>query len=172
MLSGNVEPRLLLSALAISVAFAPTPVALVLAWRRRASRLAAATGLLYWGLVIVAMEHANWGITEFSGVDLRTHAGFHYQMLAVYGLAALVMAAVVVGPLLRRGRALGWWGLLVLFVVGVGAEVVTASITTPHGMPPRYWIVGFALWAYPTAWAAALALSFGPVFSAARRSTA
>lgn len=172
MLSGNVEPRSFLSVVAIAVAFAPTVVALALVWRGRVSRLKAAVVLLYWGLLIVTLEHANWGITEFGGVDLRTHSGFHYQMLAVYGLAALVLTAVVIGPLLRRGDAASWWGLVVLFAVGVGAEIVTAIVTTPHGVPPRYWIVGLALWAYPVAWGAALALSFGPIFSATHRSRA
>jgi hypothetical protein len=101
-------------------------------------------------------------VTEFGGLDLLTHAGFHYQMLAMYGLAALAMAAVVVAPLIRRGDAAGWSGLLVLCVIGVGAEIGTAVATTPHGVPPR-WIVGLALWTYPLAWGAALVVSFRPI---------
>ena len=58
----------------------------------------------------------------------------------------------------------GWWGLLLVFIVGVGAEVATAVATTPHGVPPRWWSWGLALWAYPVAWGTALMLSLRPVF--------
>lgn len=164
MISRSVEPPLYLSVLALTIAIAPVVAATAIAYRRRVSRLNAAAVLVYWGLLIVALEHANWGIAEFGGLDLLTHSGFHYQMLAVYGLATLALVGVVVAPLIRRGNAAGWLGLLVLFVIGVGAEVTTAIVTTPHGAPPRYWIVGLALWAYPLAWGAALVLSFRPTF--------
>jgi hypothetical protein len=164
VISSRVEPSLYLTVLAVAIAVAPTVVAAMLVYRRRVSGLSAAAVLVYWGLFIVVLEHANWGITEFGGLDLRTHSGFHYQMLAAYGLAALALVGVVVAPLIRRGDAAGWWGLLAVFAVGVGAEVATAIVTTPHGVPPRFWIVGLALWAYPLAWGAALVLSFRPTF--------
>ncbi|MCI0424427.1 MAG: hypothetical protein L0Z47_01070 [Actinobacteria bacterium] len=94
---------------------------------------------VYWGLFILALEHANWGIAEFGGLDLRTHSGFHFQMLAAYGLAALALVGVVVAPLIWRAEAAGWWGLLAVFAVGVGAEVATAlhtvALTQARGEP-------------------------------------
>ena len=127
-----MEPSLYLTVLAVAIALAPVVVAAVLVYRRRVSGLSAAAVLVYWGLFIVVLEHANWGITEFGGLDLRTHSGFHYQMLAAYGLAALALVGVVVAPLIRRGDAAGWWGLLAVFAVGVGAEVATAGLVIRH----------------------------------------
>lgn len=90
-------------------------------------------------------------------------------MLAAYGLAALALVGAVVAPLIRRGEAIGWFGLLVVLAIGLFAEIWTAAVTTsrgmpPHGVPPNWWIAGVFLWGYPVAWAAALALSFRPTF--------
>lgn len=148
----------------VAIAVAPVVVSLALVYRRRVARLNAAAVLVLWGLLIVAMEHGWWGHFEFGGGDLLGHTGFHFQMLAAYGLAAFTLVGVVVAPLIRRGDAVGWFGLIVLVVVGVGAEVATAAVTTPHGVPPRFWIVGLFLWGYPVAWGAALVLSFRPIF--------
>ncbi|MDX1449506.1 MAG: hypothetical protein R3246_10650, partial [Acidimicrobiia bacterium] len=100
----------------------------------------------------------------FGGFELRTHTGFHFQMLAAYGLTAFALVGVVIAPLIRRGDPIGWFGLLVLLVIGVGAEVATAVVTTPHGVPPRWWSIGVGLWGYPVTWVTALVLSFGPTF--------
>ena len=147
-----------------SIAVAPVVVALFLVRRRRLSRLDAAAILVFWGLLIVVLEHGSFGLAGFGGFDLRDHTGFHFQMLAAYGLAAFALVGVIVAPLVRRGEAVGWFGLLVLVVIGVGAEVATAAVTTPHGVPPRFWIAGLFLWGYPVAWVTALALSFRPIF--------
>ena len=120
--------------------------------------------MVLWGLLIVVIEHGWWGHFGFGGFYLLDHTGFHFQMLAAYGLAALALVGVVVAPLIRRGDAVGWFGLLVLVAIGVGAEVATAAVTTPHGVPPRFWIAGLFLWGYPVAWGAALALSFNRIF--------
>lgn len=130
----------------------------------RIARLDGASLLVLWGLFIVVAEHAGFGISGFRRSQLTTHEGFHLQMLAAYGLAALLIAAVVIAPLVRRGNRYGWFGLLALLVVGFGAEVATAVITTPHGVAPRWWSWGLALWAYPIAWAAALGLSWRGTF--------
>ncbi len=148
----------------VAIAVAPVVVAFALVYRRRVARLDAAAGLVLWGLLIVVLEHVQFGGAGFGGADLFGHTGFHFQMLAAYGLAALALVGVVAAPLIRRGDAAGWFGLLVLVAIGVGAEVATAVVTTPHGVPPRFWIAGLFLWGYPVAWAAALALSFNPIF--------
>ena len=147
-----------------AVAVAPVVVALFLVRRRRLRRLDAAAFLVLWGLFIVVSEHVGFGREGFGGLDLLGHTGFHFQMLAAYGVAAFALVGVVVTPLIRRGDAVGWYGLLVLLTIGVGAEIATAAVTTPHGVPPRWLIVGVGLWGYPVAWGTALALSFRPIF--------
>lgn len=148
----------------VAIAVAPVVVAFRLVYRRRVARLDAAAVLVLWGLLIVVIEHGWWGLFGFGGANLLGHTGFHFQMLAAYGLAAFALVGVVVAPLIRRGDAAGWFGLLVLVAIGVGAEVLTAAVTTPHGVPPRFWIAGLFLWGYPVAWGAALALSYNPIF--------
>ncbi len=86
-------------------------------------------------------------------------------MLATYGLAAFALTGTVIVPLIRRGDRLGWYGLLVLTVIGASAEALTATVTTPHGVGPRWWSWGLALWAYPLAWLIALILSRRPTFA-------
>lgn len=140
-------------------------IAIVAAVRRGGlQRLDGAFYLLLWGLLIAVAEHVGFGRMEFGGSRLVTHEGFHFQMLAAYGLAAFALTAAVVGPLIRRGEKIGWYGLLILTVVGVGAEAATAFITTPHGVAPRWWSWGLALWAYPLAWGTALILSRRAIF--------
>jgi len=155
----------------VAIAIAPVAVALALVYRRRIARLDVAAGLVLWGLLIVVIEHGSFGLAGFGGADLLRHTGLHFQMLAAYGLAAFALVGVVVAPLVRRGDAAGWFGLLVLFAIGVGAEVATAAVTTPHGVPPRFWIAGLFLWGYPLAWGAALALSFNPILRPEGRPT-
>lgn len=148
------------------IAIAPI-VAVVLRVRvGRLSKLDGAAFLVLWGLFIVAVEHATFGSSGFGGFDLRTHTGFHYQMLAAYGMAAFALVAVVVAPLIRRGHQLGWYGLLILVLIGAGAEVVTAAVTAPHGIPQLAEgdSRGVFLWGYPVAWATSLIVSFRPVF--------
>ena len=147
-----------------AIAVAPVVIALVLVRRRRLPRLDAAAILVLWGLLIVVLEHGQFGLAGFGGSDLLGHTGLHFQMLAAYGLATFALVGVVVTPLIRRGDAVGWFGLLVLITIGLGAEIATAAVTTPHGVPPRFWIVGLFLWGYPVAWGTALALSFRPIF--------
>ena len=159
-----ISADLLQAIAAFGVAIAPAVTAVFLVRRRLTSRLGAASLLVLWGLFIVVAEHAGFGSAGFGGFQLRTHTGFHFQMLAGYGLAAFALVGIVIAPLIRRGDRMGWFGLLVVVVIGVGAEVATAVATTPHGAPPRWWSVGVGLWGYPVAWVTALALSFGPIF--------
>lgn len=157
-------PPLYEGIIGLAVALTPSVIGLYVVYRRGWSRLDTAATLVLWGLVIVIFEHATFGLGQFGGSDLRDHSALHFQMLAAYGLAALVLVAVVVAPLIRRGEPAGWLGLLAVFLVGVGAEIGTAVVTTPHGVPPRFWSWGLALWGYPVSWAVALGLSFRPVF--------
>ena len=147
-------------------AIAIGPVVFVLVATRRGSigRLDGAATLVLYGALVLIVEHANFGFVEFGRTNLLRHSGFHFHMLAAYGLVGLVLVGVVVAPLVRRGDRIGWFGLLTSLVIGFGAEVITAVSSTPHGVPPRYWIAGIFLWGYPVAWSTALAMSFGPTF--------
>ncbi|MGB8360006.1 MAG: hypothetical protein WCE80_01240 [Acidimicrobiia bacterium] len=160
-------PPLYQGIIGLAISLAPAAIAIVLVYRRRTTELTAATGLVYWGILIVVMEHGTFGLDRFGGHALRTHTGFHFQMLATYGLVAFALVAVVVAPLIREGHRMGWLGLLVVVVIGVGGEIPTAFVTTPHGVPPRFWSWGLFLWGYPMAWVAALVLSFRPIFRSA-----
>lgn len=157
-------PPLYQGIIGLAISLAPTAIAFVLVFRRRIAKLSAATRLVYWGLLIVVMEHGTFGLGRFGGHALHTHSGFHFQMLATYGLAAFALVAVVVAPLIRAGHRTGWFGLLVVVVISVGGEIATAFVTTPHGVPPDFWSWGLFLWGYPVAWTAALVLAFRPTF--------
>lgn len=146
------------------IGLAPTAVIVFFVSQRRLRRLDGAFYLVWWGLFIVVAEHAGFGQSRFGRSRVLTHEGFHFQMLAAYGLAAFALAGTVIAPLLRRGERLGWFGLAVLVGVGIGAEAYTATITTPHGVTPRWWSWGLALWAYPAAWFVSLAVSRKPIF--------
>lgn len=149
----------------LAASLVPHAVVVFFVVNRRLARLDGAVYLVLWGLVIVIAEHAGFGQARFGGSFLATHEGFHFQMLATYGLAAFALTGIVIVPLMKRGDRLGWYGLLILTVIGAGAEVITAAITTPHGVAPRWWSWGLALWAYPLAWLIALILSRRPIFA-------
>jgi hypothetical protein len=157
-------PPLYQGIIGLALSMAPSVIAFVLVRRRRTTELAAATGLVYWGLLIVVMEHGTFALERFGGPALHTHTGFHFQMLATYGFVAFALVALVVAPLIREGNRMGWLGLLIMVVIGVGGEIATAFVTTPHGVPPRFWSWGLFLWGYPLAWASGLVLSFQPIF--------
>lgn len=157
-------PPLYQGIIGLALSMAPTVIAFVVVHLRRTTKLSAAVGLVHWGLLIVVMEHGTFALERFGGHALHTHTGFHFQMLATYGLVAFALVAVVVAPLIRDGHRMGWLGLLAVVVIGVGGEIVTAFVTTPHGVPPRFWSWGLFLWGYPIAWVAALVLSFRPIF--------
>lgn len=157
-------PPLYQGIIGLAIAIAPAVFSVALVRRRPDTRLEVSSILVLWGLVIVTMEHAVFGLSEFGGADVLRHEGFHFQMLAAYGLAALVLAGAVVIPLIRQGHQSGWFGLLILLVIGVGAEIGTAMVTSPHGVPPRFWSWGLFLWGYPVAWGAALVLSRRAIF--------
>lgn len=158
------SPPLFQGIILFLVSLAPIVIVVWLVVRAHLPRLDGAFYLLLWGLFIVVVEHAGFGQAHFGGSRLHTHEGVHFQMLATYGLAGLAVTGAVIAPLLKRGDRLGWFGLLILAVVGVGGEALTAAITTPHGVAPRWWSWGLALWAYPLAWVTALALSRRPIF--------
>lgn len=147
-----------------AVSLAPHALVVLFVVRGRLARLDGAFYLLLWGLFIAIAEHAGFGQAAFGGLGLLTHEGFHFQMLATYGLAAFALTGAVIAPLIRRGDRLGWYGLLILTAIGAGAEALIATITTPHGVAPRWWSWGLALWAYPLAWLTALVLSRRPIF--------
>ena len=157
-------PPMYQGVIGLAIAIAPVVVSVALVRRRPDIRLEVSSVLVLWGVVIVTMEHVSFGLSEFGGPDVLRHEGFHFQMLAAYGLAALALAGAVVIPLIRQGHQSGWYGLLILLAIGLGAEIGTAMVTSPHGVPPRFWSWGLFLWGYPVAWGAALALCHRAIF--------
>ena len=162
--AGMDSPPLYEGVLSFAVAIAPVPLTLFFVFRRHLPRLEGAFYLVLWGLLIVVVEHVGFGRSEFGGSTLDTHEGFHFEMLAAYGLASFALAGLVIAPLIRRGDRFGWYGLAIMLSIGFTAEVLAARVTTPHGVPDRWWSWGLMLWAYPITWASALALSMRPTF--------
>ncbi len=63
-------PPLYQGIVVVAIAVAPVVVAFALVYRRRVARLDAATGLVLWGLLIVVLEHVQFGRAGFGGADL------------------------------------------------------------------------------------------------------
>lgn len=153
----------------IAFAVAMTPV-LLLALRRTAiGRLNAAAWIVAWGLLMAVVEHTYFGISE-GATELTGHARVHVVMGLLYWPLAAIGLAVALGTLLREGRRVAWFVLLGLLVVGGGAELALngpAGLVFQHGFSSDSRPEGMALWAYPIAWAVALAISYRPIFRAA-----
>lgn len=152
----------------LAIMLVPVAALLVLAGRRVVGRADATTLLVAWGAFIVVIEHLYWGLGRGleSGSWVR-HEQLHLQMAAFYGAAALALMVVIAATLLREGRRAGWFALLAAFAIGMVGETVTAVTIGFHGDPAQFLSWGLALWAYPVAWVAALALSYRPVFRTA-----
>lgn len=148
----------------------PVAVSLALVRAGRVDRLDAAAGLVWWGVFIVVLEHVGFGLGEgFVTERWVEHARLHLQMSAVYGVAGLLLIAVVAATLLRERRRVGWYALAGAFGIGMLGEAVTAATIGFHGAPRQFWSWGLALWAYPIAWITALSLSYGPIVSRGAR---
>lgn len=155
----------------VAFAVAMTPV-VVLALRRTAmGPLNAAGWIVAWGLLIAVVEHSYFGISE-GATELTGHARIHVLMGLLYWPLAAIALAVALGALLREGRRVAWLLLLGLLLAGGGAELVLngpAGFVFQHGLAADSRPEGMALYAYPVAWAVALAITYRPIFRAARR---
>ena len=155
-------------------------VVFIIATRHRQGLLTAASRLVVFGAVILALEHAGFAIscsaealcpvegTLFFGDHVRLHF-FMAGAYTVIGSGALI---VVARALLRDGKRSGWFTILGALGVGGTLDLVLGSAWFDHGFPGNTTaaaelIEDFGwtfLYTYLFAWSAALVISYGPVF--------
>lgn len=142
------------------------PVVLLTLRRTAMGPLNAASLIAISGLVIPVFEHSYFGITE-GALELAGHARIHVLMGLLYWPIAAIGLALALGILLREGRRVAWFLLLGLLLVGAGTELLLngpTGVAYQHGFGSDSRPEGMALFAYPIAWATALAMSYGPIF--------
>ena len=152
-------------------------LALIVA-RERLGSLNAASWLVVVGAVVIAGEHAQFAISfSLPGSPVAPllvsapHARLHFFMAGVYAFLGLGALCVLARTLLREGRPVAWFLLLVTLLVGLWADLVVGGFWFQHGSP-LYALLGIRgqgfgwefLYLYPVAWAAALVLSYRPIF--------
>jgi len=155
-------------ALASIVVLAPT-VALVVA-RKRLGVLKTASWLVIWGVFIAVGEHAMWAmrLAVHERWWLNPHSTVHYFMAGVYAAIGGVLLCVIARTLLREGRRAGWYAVLFALLVGGTLEVVMngpTGLLFQHGFGPESTPGGEAIFGYPLAWLAALAIGYKPIFA-------
>lgn len=158
-------------------------VVALIAARGRFGVLNAASWLVIWGALVLLVEHPQFAISyaaslssEEAPMMIVPHARIHFFMSGVYAIVGLALLCVIARTLLREGRRIGWYSVLFALLLGGGADLVTGGLWFQHGSPlyslvgehPNGWGWEF-LYNYLVAWAAALVLSFEPIF---RKSTA
>ncbi len=159
--------------LAVIVAF--------IVFRKRLGTLNAASWLVIWGAVIIAGEHPFFAILYSLGLlssegpmILLPHAQVHFFMAGIYTVVGLFLLSVIARTLLREGRRAGWYAVLFALVFGGGFDLIGGSFLYSHGLPIYEIFTGVMsqgfgweyLYTYFVAWAAALALSYKPIFAA------
>jgi len=164
----------------ISAAVGLLVVAALIAFRKRLGVLNAASWLVIWGSVILAGEHPQFTLTYTAGVVwpearqlfLIPHARIHFFMAGIYAIVGLILLGVLARTLLREGRRAGWFAVLAALVLGGGIDLIMGGLWYQHGSP-LYFLerpLGFGwqfFYVYPVAWAAALVLSYKPIFAKA-----
>ncbi len=155
-----------IAAPALVLTFGPV-LALVLA-RRTLGPLKAAAWLTVWGALIVAGEHANFGISNALALAsepvVSNHARYHLLMAGVYTMVGAAALAVIALTLLGEGRPIGWYTVLMALVVGGGLELALGGRILGHGLPPNSIPLGLTLYGYFAAWIAALLIGYRPIF--------
>lgn len=159
-----MDSSLIQMAVIATLALAPT-VGLMLA-RKKLGLLNAAAWLVIYGSAIIAGEHTFIGLALLRelGPALDQHARFHFFMGGVYTSVAAILLGVVAWTLRRNGSRGEWYAILFGLVLGGGFELLAASTVFPHGFPPKSIPLGLFVYAYIPALAAALAISYRPVF--------
>ena len=155
-------------------------VALIAA-RKRLGALNAASWLAIWGAVVIAGEHPFFAISYSLGLlssegqmILLPHAQVHFFMAGIYTVVGLFLVSVIARTLLREGRRAGWYAVLFALVFGGGSDLIAGAFLYSHGSPVYEVFTGVmsqgfgweALYTYFVAWAAALAVSYRPIFIA------
>jgi len=152
----------------------------LIAFRKRLGTLNAASWLVIWGAVVIAGEHPSFAILYSLGLlssegpmILLPHAQVHFFMAGIYALVGLFLLSVIARTLLREGRRVGWFAVLFALIFGGGFELIAGSFLYSHGLPIYEVFTGVTtqgfgweyLYTYFVAWAAALALSYRPIFA-------
>ncbi len=154
-------------ALASIVVLAPT-VALVVA-RKRLGVLKTASWLVIWGVFIAVGEHAMWAMRlAIHEGWLNPHSRVHYFMAGVYAAIGGALLGLIARTLLWEGRRAGWFAVLFALLVGGTLEVVMngpTGLLFQHGFGPEPTPGGEAIFGYPLAWLAALAIGYKPIFA-------
>jgi hypothetical protein len=144
--------------------------------------LNAASWLVILGSVVLFSEHPQFTLTYAAGgvwpegneLVLIPHARIHFFMAGIYAIIGLILLCVIARTLLREGRRAGWYSLLFAFLAGGGIDLVIGGQWYQHGSP-LYLIkepLGFGwefLYVYLIAWAAALVISYKPIFAKSTR---
>jgi hypothetical protein len=163
------------------------PVIGLVRWRHRLGPLNAASWLVAYGALDVVIEHAGFTFSYTVGgpwhaegiYEVAPHARVHSFMAGVYAVLGMALLVVIARTMLRQRSRLAWWTLLMVLVVGGSLELITdgpTGVLFRHGFPPPPSAncsmpancsipVGTSLFAYLLAWAAALAISWRPIFA-------
>ena len=151
----------------------------LIASRKRLGALNAASWLLIWGAVVISGEHPFFAILYSLGLlsnegqmNLLPHAQVHFFMAGIYTIVGLFLLSMIARTLLREGRRAGWYAVLFALVFGSGFDLIAGAFLYSHGLPVYEVFTGVMsqgfgweyLYTYSVAWAAALALSYRPIF--------
>ena len=158
---------------AVTLAAGVAPIVALVIWRRRLGALNTASWLVVFGALVLLGEHAGWtfwyvlGTSMVDPVFWSAHARVHAFMAAVYAVIGVLLFVVMALTMLRRGSRLGWSALLFAFVVGGSIEIIVngpTGLLFQHTSPPNSVVGANLLFVYLVAWAAALLISWRPVF--------
>ncbi len=161
---------------AAKVAVAMAPIVALVAWRRRVGALNAASWLVAYGALGPIAEHAGWTFYYTLRTDmgdpviwtLSPHGRVHAFMAAVYLVIGMALFVVMAVAMLRRGSQLAWGALLSALAVGGSVEIIVngpTGLLYQHTFPPNGVTGANLLFVYLFAWAAALLISWRPVFA-------
>ncbi len=159
---------------AAKFAAAMLPIVALLVWRRRLGALNTASWLVAYGALVLLGEHAGWTFWYALGTDMpdpvfwSAHARVHAFMAAIYAVIGVALFVVMAGTMLRKGSRLAWGALLFALIVGGSVEVIVngpTGLLFQHTFPPNSTPGANMLFAYQFAWAAALLISWRPVFA-------
>ena len=156
----------------------------IVATRHRRGSLESASWLVVLGAAIFALEHAIFATTcsvevwcpvpgTFFAGD---HVRLHFFMAGAYTVVAAGALIVIARTLLREGRRSGWLTVLAALVIGGSVELILANVWFAHALaedvtPGARTFEDFGwmfLYTYLLAWAAALLISYRPVFDRSR----
>jgi hypothetical protein len=165
---------------AAKFATAMLPIVALVVRRQRLGLLNSASWLVAYGALVAVGENAGWTfwytLTYLppDAVIWTSHAQGHAFMAAVYAVIGMTLLVVMARSMLRKGSRLAWGMLLFALLVGGSVELIVhgpTGLIQPHTAPPNGVTGANLLFVYLFAWAAALIISWRPVFSHQRKPT-